>query len=503
MSPRRLKRLEDVALGSIALAAALPLMLVIALLIRLSGPGPVLFRQRRIGRRGRPFVIWKFRTLEVAAEGDARQVEADDRRITSVGRHLRRWGLDELPQLVNVLRGEMCLVGPRPYALAHDGLWSGAVAGWSLRRSVPPGITGLAQARGLRGAVRGRAEAAARLASDLEYVDHWSLLLDLRIMAATVVELLRPGGSAAFAAAPSRQAGRRTVAGQSRPFLRPAACVAEVRHFDHFCRSARAQTGGKGAGYPGRNNIVATPDVMHLRQGGHRLDLIGGIEGARQGRQAFRLGPQGGVQIGGDGDQCAHVAAPRRHQHRQGAAAGMACQDQIRCAGTGLKPSDGVVHRRDHGGRIAVDGPVQGRASRGRTELARPSQPSGAAGMGQGQTQGQGVGGRGIGRYGAGAEKGQPVAFQINGQSPVPPGARCQGGGGATVAGGLHGVAPAGAPGQVQSLFPARYEIAAAARHGQGKDKADQGAGFVHGVMVAGAAGLVCPPVERMVETDD
>lgn len=193
MSPRRLKRLEDVVLASIALAALLPLMLVIALLIRLSGPGPVLFRQLRVGRRGRPFVILKFRTLDPVAEDDMRQVEPGDRRITAVGRHLRRWGLDELPQLVNVLRGEMSLVGPRPYAVPHDGLWSMAVEGWTLRRDMPPGITGPAQARGLRGAVHGRAEAAARLASDLEYLGRWSLLLDLRIMAATVAELLRPG----------------------------------------------------------------------------------------------------------------------------------------------------------------------------------------------------------------------------------------------------------------------------------------------------------------------
>lgn len=185
------KRIEDLVLGCIALAAAAPLMIVIALLIRLDGPGPVLFRQTRMGRNGRPFTILKFRTLDAAsAESESRQVESGDHRVTPIGRRLRRLGLDELPQLFNVLRGDMSLVGPRPHALPHDGVWSQAVEGWVRRREVPPGITGLAQVRGLRGAVRGRAEAAARLAADLEYIRRWSPGLDLRILGATAAELL-------------------------------------------------------------------------------------------------------------------------------------------------------------------------------------------------------------------------------------------------------------------------------------------------------------------------
>jgi lipopolysaccharide/colanic/teichoic acid biosynthesis glycosyltransferase len=185
-----LKRAEDLVLASLALLlAALP-MLLIALLIRIDSPGPVFFRQPRVGRRGAAFTVLKFRTLrhETRDADGARQVLRDDPRITPVGRLLRRLSADELPQLFNVLAGDMALVGPRPHAL-------GTRAGgrrleeicplYPARHHAPPGLTGLAQVRGLRGALLDEQALIARTEADLEYIARWSFGLDLLILCRT------------------------------------------------------------------------------------------------------------------------------------------------------------------------------------------------------------------------------------------------------------------------------------------------------------------------------
>lgn len=177
--------LDRAVAGALLLLLA-PLMLLVAVAIRLESPGPALFRQARGGRGGVPFEILKFRTMHVSAEGAALPAAPDDRRVTRVGRLLRRTSLDELPQLLNVLKGEMSLVGPRPHAIAHDRLYARLLPGYAARYRVRPGITGLAQVDGLRGEPTSLAAMAARLDRDLAYIDGWSLGLDLRLLLRTL-----------------------------------------------------------------------------------------------------------------------------------------------------------------------------------------------------------------------------------------------------------------------------------------------------------------------------
>lgn len=185
---RAIKRAEDLVLTALALPALLPILAVIALMIRLDSPGPVLFRQRRLGLGGRAFTILKFRTMldDASLQADAPQARLGDDRITRIGLHLRRSGLDELPQIFNVLRGEMSLVGPRPHALPHDVQWSAAVTGYTRRFEMKPGITGLAQIQGCRGPVDLDRPIGDRLAMDMQYIKSWSLALDLRIILQTL-----------------------------------------------------------------------------------------------------------------------------------------------------------------------------------------------------------------------------------------------------------------------------------------------------------------------------
>lgn len=187
------KRVEDLVLGSLALLVVLPLVGVIAAAIRLSGPGPVIFRQRRLGLGGRAFHIYKFRTMvpEAADAAHVPQAHAGDPRVTALGRFLRRWKLDELPQILNVLRGEMSLVGPRPHAFAHDVHYGAEIEEYATRLSMRPGITGLAQVSGLHGPADGCDQVARRLELDLEYIRTWSPWLDMRILVATLPALLR------------------------------------------------------------------------------------------------------------------------------------------------------------------------------------------------------------------------------------------------------------------------------------------------------------------------
>jgi lipopolysaccharide/colanic/teichoic acid biosynthesis glycosyltransferase len=192
---RALKRALDVAVSLAALTVALPILLVSAVAIKLEDGGPILFRQNRVGRRNQLFRIYKLRTMKVErADGNGdRSASKDDDRVTRVGRFLRRSSIDELPQLFNVLKGEMSLVGPRPHAigsLAGDKLfWEVDPRYWQ-RHSLRPGLTGLAQIRGLRGATDREIDLTSRLQADLEYLSGWTIWRDVRILLATSTVLL-------------------------------------------------------------------------------------------------------------------------------------------------------------------------------------------------------------------------------------------------------------------------------------------------------------------------
>ncbi|WP_262312313.1 exopolysaccharide biosynthesis polyprenyl glycosylphosphotransferase [Acidiphilium sp. AL] len=192
------KRLADLVLGSLLLALLAPIMALIAIALRATGP--VLFRQRRIGLDGTPFTVLKFRTMRAAAsKGAILQARRGDPRVTRLGVMLRRLSLDELPQIFNVLRGEMSLVGPRPHApqtSTGSFTFEAAIAFYGVRHRVKPGLTGLAQVRGLRGPTERPEMIAARVAADLDYIEHWSPWLDLAILLRTVPAVL--GGRNAY-----------------------------------------------------------------------------------------------------------------------------------------------------------------------------------------------------------------------------------------------------------------------------------------------------------------
>ncbi|MBC3956067.1 undecaprenyl-phosphate glucose phosphotransferase [Pseudomonas triticifolii] len=181
------KRAEDILLSSLILMLiALPLLLI-ALAIKLTSPGPVLFRQRRYGLDGRPIMVWKFRSMNVQENGDVvRQATRNDTRITPLGAFMRRTSLDELPQFFNVLRGDMSIVGPRPHAVAHNEQYRKQVSGYMLRHKVKPGITGWAQINGWRGETDTLDKMRKRVEFDLEYIEHWSIWLDLKIILLTL-----------------------------------------------------------------------------------------------------------------------------------------------------------------------------------------------------------------------------------------------------------------------------------------------------------------------------
>jgi len=185
------KRVMDLAIASLALLVLLPLLLLVALLVKLTSPGPVLFRQRRYGLDGDEIRVYKFRTMKVTEDGgEIRQASRDDPRITSIGRVLRRYSIDELPQLLNVLNGTMSLVGPRPHAVAHNEMYRKLIKGYMIRHKVLPGMTGLAQVNGGRGETTKLEDMQARVRFDLEYLRHWTPLLDLKIMVKTALLVL-------------------------------------------------------------------------------------------------------------------------------------------------------------------------------------------------------------------------------------------------------------------------------------------------------------------------
>jgi Undecaprenyl-phosphate glucose phosphotransferase len=190
-----LKEIQDRLLALIGIAVLSPVLLITAIAIKLESKGPILFRQKRFGFNNLEIEVLKFRSMYTDRQDEAggERTRKDDPRVTAVGRFIRRTSIDELPQLWNVLRGEMSLVGPRPHALAMrvgDAYYHDAVRGYAARHRVKPGITGLAQVRGLRGEIDTIERAKQRVEYDIYYIENWSPLLDLRIILETMIKLV-------------------------------------------------------------------------------------------------------------------------------------------------------------------------------------------------------------------------------------------------------------------------------------------------------------------------
>lgn len=183
------KRLEDLALCAIILPIIAIPMVIIGAAVRLTSPGPAIFKQLRYGVNGEPIEVWKFRSMTVCENGDTiKQATANDSRVTPLGSFLRRTSLDELPQFINVLRGTMSVVGPRPHAIAHNEYYRKQIQGYMLRHKMKPGITGLAQISGCRGETDTIDKMERRIHHDLEYIRQWSVFLDLKIVILTIVK---------------------------------------------------------------------------------------------------------------------------------------------------------------------------------------------------------------------------------------------------------------------------------------------------------------------------
>tara|TARA_R110002049_G_scaffold2750_4_gene22026 strand:+ start:222883 stop:224280 length:1398 start_codon:yes stop_codon:yes gene_type:complete len=186
------KRVTDVAIATAAIVMGAIPMIVIAILVKLSSPGPVFFRQRRYGLDGKEILVWKFRSMQTCDNGPVvKQATKEDPRITRIGGILRKTSLDELPQLFNVIEGSMSLVGPRPHASAHNEQYRSLIRGYMLRHKVKPGITGLAQVNGCRGETETIDKMERRIEWDHNYIRSWSLWLDLKILFQTVAVVLK------------------------------------------------------------------------------------------------------------------------------------------------------------------------------------------------------------------------------------------------------------------------------------------------------------------------
>ena len=194
---RMMKRAFDV-LVSVAVipAVVLPLMAIVAVIQRISSPGPLFFRQQRVGENGKIFEILKFRTMRLDNDDEARQASSDDDRIYPGGRWLRKLSVDEFPQFINVLRGEMSVVGPRPHMIQHEREFEKFHELYGSRRYVKPGVTGLAQVEGYRGEVKDAKDVRGRARYDLFYVKHWCLGLDFRLALQTILHLVQPPAKA-------------------------------------------------------------------------------------------------------------------------------------------------------------------------------------------------------------------------------------------------------------------------------------------------------------------
>ena len=183
---------SDYILATFFLVLLSPLMLCIALTIKLTSPGPIIFKQRRYGDNGEEIIVYKFRSMTVAEDGDnVAQAKKNDRRLTKIGSFLRRTSLDELPQFINVLQGRMSIVGPRPHAVAHNETYRKLIRGYMMRHKAKPGITGWAQVNGWRGETETLEKMQARIEHDLHYLNNWSLWLDVWIIIRTVWVVLR------------------------------------------------------------------------------------------------------------------------------------------------------------------------------------------------------------------------------------------------------------------------------------------------------------------------
>ena len=189
---RAQKALFDYGLSAFLIVVTAPIMAAIAVAIKFDNSGPVLFRQRRYGRDHRIFKVVKFRTMTVVEDrNDGRHVMLSDEQVTRVGRFLRRTGLDELPQLINVLKNEMSLIGPRPHAIAHNEEFRSIIELYDDRHKVKPGISGWAQVNGSRGSADTPAKMKARVDYDLFYIENWSIALDIKIFLLSGLSLLR------------------------------------------------------------------------------------------------------------------------------------------------------------------------------------------------------------------------------------------------------------------------------------------------------------------------
>jgi putative colanic acid biosynthesis UDP-glucose lipid carrier transferase len=188
----RIKRVIDIFGSLLLIVILLPLLLLLAGIVKLSSPGPIIFCQDRYGLDGRPFKIFKFRTMSVTESGSTtslQQARRNDPRVTPIGRIMRQWSMDELPQLFNVLNGSMSLVGPRPHAVAHNEEYREQITGYMQRHLFRPGITGLAQVQGFRGETAHLSSMINRVQADLYYLKEWSVALDIRIMIKTFLKL--------------------------------------------------------------------------------------------------------------------------------------------------------------------------------------------------------------------------------------------------------------------------------------------------------------------------
>ncbi|MCG8370823.1 MAG: undecaprenyl-phosphate glucose phosphotransferase [Proteobacteria bacterium] len=190
-APGVVKVLSDYVIASIVVLLTSPIMIAIAIAIKLTSPGSVIFKQRRYGLDGREIIVYKFRSMTVSEDEDVvKQATRDDERVTRVGAFLRKYSLDELPQFLNVLQGRMSIVGPRPHAVAHNEEYRPLIKGYMMRHKVNPGITGLAQVLGYRGETSSIEAMEKRVEYDLEYLRNWSLSLDLQIIFRTIRVML-------------------------------------------------------------------------------------------------------------------------------------------------------------------------------------------------------------------------------------------------------------------------------------------------------------------------
>jgi putative colanic acid biosynthesis UDP-glucose lipid carrier transferase len=192
-----IKRLSDIILSILILVLISPVMLAVAIAVKVTSKGPVIFKQRRYGLDGEEIYVYKFRSMKVTEDGaEIKQVSRKDPRVTAVGAFLRRTSLDELPQFINVLQGRMSIVGPRPHAVAHNEMYRKLIRGYMVRHKVKPGITGWAQVNGYRGETETVDKMQARVDYDLDYLRNWSLRLDLKIILKTILVVIRGDGAA-------------------------------------------------------------------------------------------------------------------------------------------------------------------------------------------------------------------------------------------------------------------------------------------------------------------